>query len=56
MMQTVHLLLHQSIVAQVKVEPDGSSKRILLVECGSDLEKETGLQVEDTLVHPTEKN
>ena len=55
MMQTVHLLPHQSIVAQVKVEPGGNSKRTLLVECGADLEKKTGLLAEDTLVQPTEE-
>ena len=48
MMQTVHLLPHQSIVAQVKVEPGGNSKRTLLVECGADLEKKTRLLVEDS--------
>ena len=46
---TVHVLPHQSIVAKVGMPPcDGP----LLLEHDSALEEYTGLQLEDTIVHP----
>ena len=54
-LRTVHLLPHQSIAVQVKIEPSDGDGRPLLVECDSDLEMITGLLVEDALVKPTEE-
>ena len=54
-LRTVHLLPHQSIAVQVKTEHSDGDGRPLLVECDSDLEMITGLQVEDALVKPTEE-
>ena len=54
MLRTVHLLPHQSTAVQVKIEPSDADRRPLLVECDSDLEMITGLQVEDALVKQTE--
>ena len=55
MVRTVHLLPHQSIAVQVKIEPSDGDGRPLLVECDNDLEMATGLQVEDALVKLTEE-
>ena len=56
MIRTIHLLPHQSIAVQVKIDPSVGNKNPLLVECDSDLEKTTGLLVEDTLVQPTKES
>ena len=47
--KTVHVLPHQSIVAEVGVPP---STGPLLLEHDCTLEESTGLQLEDTLIHP----
>ena len=46
--KTIHVLPHQSIVAQVGVPP---STGPLLLEHDCTLEESTGLQLEDTLIH-----
>ena len=43
------------MVVQVKVDPSDVKARPLLVEQDDDLEQTTGIQVEDTLVQPTQE-
>ena len=53
MVRTIYLLPHQSMAVPVKIKTSGGNEGPLLVESDNDLEKATGLQVEDTLVQPT---
>ena len=53
MVRTTYLLPHQSMAVPVKIKSSDGNEGPLLVESDGDLEKATGLQVEDTLVQPT---
>ena len=50
--KTIHVLPHQSIAAEVGVPP---STGPLLLEHDCTLEESTGLQLEDTLIHPNKQ-
>ena len=50
--KTIHVLPHQSIIAEVGMSPSDGP---LLLEHDCTLEESTGLQLEDTLVHPNEE-
>ena len=53
MVRTIYLLPHQSMAVPVKIKSSDGNEGPLLVESDGDLEKATGLRVEDTLVQPT---
>ena len=55
MTRTVHLLPHQSIIVEVRINPNYGTESPLLVEQDGELEEITGLQMEDTVVQPTKE-
>ena len=52
-LQSVWLLPHQAVVAQVQLDNEHDGSEPLLLERSMQVEEETGLQIEDALLQPT---
>ena len=52
LLQSVRLLPHQAVVAQVQLDNKHDGSELLLLECSMQVEEETGLQI-DVLLQPT---
>ena len=52
LLQSVRLLPHQAVVAQVQLVNKQDGSELLLLERSMQVEEETGLQIEDALLQP----